>query len=817
MSIYNNALVIEQLRALINSLPESQTPGPEGKSAYEVAVGEGFKGDEKTWLASLVGPQGPTISNVTWQDGEDPITHVPSTQVTLWVGNARYDFHVPKIAGPAGPKGEPFGIAKIYSSIAAMNADFSTAGLKTGDFVLITTPTVENSDNAKLYVRTDTGYNFLTDMSGATGVQGPEGPSVSDVTIQGIDDEGNIELAFWVGPNVFHNVEIPPAPPGPAGPKGDPGLDATPVVPLFANDISECTDTTKPYVLPDGFIYTYRKFNKFVQENQFIVGEASFNSRVKSSGTIEAGVNGMLVTNQITIPDYVNPYTVTISGVTLVKPSGYNYTVFCTFYNSSGSRVGGLSYTPTLNSDGKYVIDIYSSSISDVASVRFNLSISTSAITDADVANLFIDFEPKDDVKTVEDWANTGHAFVPADYEERINVLEEISSEHDGSIARLNEKVFALEEGNPALIPDYWEEHLADKIATIKQLQQAGGKNCFSFISIADMHEEQNLGKITGLLAKRVMDECNIKFALALGDITTRNSAATEAKLIESFKSAFNILKPILPNTLLAQGNHDGAYNDASGNAYASNLSNEQIYDIMFRKSGLVGDVHFCDDGMGYYIDDTASRVRYVILNPHNKLGTLNNYFHTYRYGQAQFDLMVEALTTMPKDDWGILFASHIPPVGAIDRHGDGVIEANLADAIPEQTLLRNLIGAFMGHSESFTDIYSSPTQWDYVSIEEVDFSNAKGHFLGYFAGHLHADCLFSGGVYNFPIITSRCDSHNENVFSDNGTSVDEQLREERVKGTTTEHSFDVFTVNKLTQTIYATKIGAGEDREIDY
>lgn len=32
--------------------------GPAGQSAYEVAVADGFVGDEAAWLASLVGPQG---------------------------------------------------------------------------------------------------------------------------------------------------------------------------------------------------------------------------------------------------------------------------------------------------------------------------------------------------------------------------------------------------------------------------------------------------------------------------------------------------------------------------------------------------------------------------------------------------------------------------------------------------------------------------------------------------------------------------------------------------------------------------------------
>lgn len=43
----------------IDSLKLGGTQGPPGKSAYEIAVENGFQGTEQEWLASLVGPQGP--------------------------------------------------------------------------------------------------------------------------------------------------------------------------------------------------------------------------------------------------------------------------------------------------------------------------------------------------------------------------------------------------------------------------------------------------------------------------------------------------------------------------------------------------------------------------------------------------------------------------------------------------------------------------------------------------------------------------------------------------------------------------------------
>ena len=44
--------------AVIDGFDLTGTPGPPGASAYEVAVAEGFVGDEAAWLASLDGPQG---------------------------------------------------------------------------------------------------------------------------------------------------------------------------------------------------------------------------------------------------------------------------------------------------------------------------------------------------------------------------------------------------------------------------------------------------------------------------------------------------------------------------------------------------------------------------------------------------------------------------------------------------------------------------------------------------------------------------------------------------------------------------------------
>lgn len=114
-------------------------------------------------------------------------------------------------------KGDAFSIKKVYPSISAMNADLDNPEIKEGDFVLINTNDVENPDNAQLYIRTETGFRFLVDMSGAIGFTGKTPQfGIGNVTLgeanvtiseDGVDSNGNpkYKLNFVIerGPQGF--------------------------------------------------------------------------------------------------------------------------------------------------------------------------------------------------------------------------------------------------------------------------------------------------------------------------------------------------------------------------------------------------------------------------------------------------------------------------------------------------------------------------------------------------------------------------------------------------------------------------------------
>lgn len=107
--------------------------------------------------------------------------------------------------GDKGDTGDPFTIAKTYESISAMNAGYATDGVKVGQFVIIDTGNVEDEDNAKLYLKGSSAYSYITDLSGATGMTGPQGP------------KGENGATGEQGPRGEQGIQ------GVQGPKGDTG------------------------------------------------------------------------------------------------------------------------------------------------------------------------------------------------------------------------------------------------------------------------------------------------------------------------------------------------------------------------------------------------------------------------------------------------------------------------------------------------------------------------------------------------------------------------------------------------------------------
>ena len=400
---------------------------------------------------------------------------------------------------------------------------------------------------------------------------------------------------------------------------------------------------------------------------------------------------------------------------------------------------------------------------------------------------------------------------------------------NDVALIKLTKRVTALEEGGIAGgsvtdygLPDYWDEHLDGKIATIKEHLSAGGRNAFAYVVMTDLHAPEQRASYTGKLARRIMDECKIKNALDLGDHTSRGYIDDRATSDAQFDACRELVAPIAEDILPTQGNHDGTMSMSSGTVayYTPAEALDQVYGGMRTDIPIVWDEH----GTGYYADDRSRRIRYIMLNTCSRgdfAGDLvaNGGYTYFRFTQGQYDLVKEALSTMPNDRWRVVVASHVPPVGEADRFGDGASVSNLKTRFPDAPEMRKLLAAYVNRGTASIDYVDASVSYGNAKLT-ADFSNAKGRLIAYHTGHLHVDLLWNVGdicdstvndKLAFPILGHRCDSFNEAQGST--SSVEAALKAERVAGTVTEHSFDVVVVDPDNDVMNLIKIGAGGDR----
>jgi hypothetical protein len=88
------------------------------------------------------------------------------------------------IQGVVGDTGLGFIIAKVYASVAALQADTAPVDIEPGQFAIITTVSANDVDNSKIYLWDGFAYSYINDLSGAAGIQGVQG--IQGISVQGI-------------------------------------------------------------------------------------------------------------------------------------------------------------------------------------------------------------------------------------------------------------------------------------------------------------------------------------------------------------------------------------------------------------------------------------------------------------------------------------------------------------------------------------------------------------------------------------------------------------------------------------------------------
>lgn len=139
----------------------------DGDTAFEVAVDNGFNWEwtgegeepedygEKEWLKSLIGKG----LEFQWNGTKLGVRVEGET-------GYQYSDDLKGEKGDKGDTGKAFYIAKTYSSVVEMQADFNNNTVKTGEYVIISST---DDDNGKIFEKKESSFEFMVQMGSSGG------------------------------------------------------------------------------------------------------------------------------------------------------------------------------------------------------------------------------------------------------------------------------------------------------------------------------------------------------------------------------------------------------------------------------------------------------------------------------------------------------------------------------------------------------------------------------------------------------------------------------------------------------------------------
>ena len=535
------------------------------------------------------------------------------------------------------------------------------------------------------------------------------------------------------------------------------------------DSVDQMTDTTKKYILQStGTIWEYgsTKVPAFTNlANDIQTG------RLNSSAAIDA-----TATAATTIADYIDFVTgdvVRVKGLTL---GGYNIALY-------NANKGGMStYKPPLGAFQNITMemvdaDTYKLTSATSANVKF---IRFSGVLTGTADDVIVTRNEEITYTDSHAWVDTG--VTPVSNEPLYDAIQQNSND----ISELSERVTSLETSGTLTIPSFWQNAVDECIAKIKALQV--GKNCITFSFFSDNHQRNGY---SGVLIAHIMKACNIPYCFYGGDSISSGTIADEATMIEQDRLFDNIMSYV-PNEKMcrAVGNHDGYWYDGTSKYY---YGREQIYELFLREESVSQSKHFGDDGTYYYVDDIASKTRFIIMNTNKQ--RVDNVATGESIDSAQIDWLENKALSFDESGWAVVFIGHAP----ITNNFHSLI----SNANSVQTLITNYING------------SSPNKADVV---------------GWFSGHIHRDrfykCDATGNdqtdagnpVYDannpstntLPWMTVTITSDATNISYDVSTK-------HTIANDDQSHAIDFVTINKTTRTVNLTRLGIGEDRSYMY
>lgn len=195
-----------------------------GKTAYEYAVDHGYTGTEEDFGRMLNEvPNAVKDAKQAVKDSKEVLQNPPKIVDGNWY---IYDYAKDTYQDSGiNAVGDAFVIVKTYPSIQAMQDDYNNPEVTIGQFVMIDTGNVENEEDSRLYLKGNTEWKFISDLSGAQGIQGLSAYQVAvQHGFEGTEDEWLISLKGEKGETGPKGEKGATGERGPQGLQGERGL-----------------------------------------------------------------------------------------------------------------------------------------------------------------------------------------------------------------------------------------------------------------------------------------------------------------------------------------------------------------------------------------------------------------------------------------------------------------------------------------------------------------------------------------------------------------------------------------------------------------
>ena len=577
-------------------------------------------------------------------------------------------------------------------------------------------------------------------------------------------------------------------------------LNGLQLKPEFASSTEECTDTSKLYVLPDGYIYAYMTtttngkqytnlLNLGVNENGttvgYVEGKRWSSSTDAWSAYKDSEYSGQVLTGMF---PFKIGQTLRVKGIN----TSYSYQsanmvkAFDANRNSISSGYVSI-YTLTLSYPNELVLSddmlVFSptSAVGGIASNMAYIGLSFVLSGNAEDIIITVDEEITEGPITKSEWTNTGRAFVPADYEDRIIELEGNVSDLKEHSNALDNRVASLEASADGSIPAYV---LAEAKTVAEKVLDVRNANSFVFGAFSDTHTTGSDASAVGVLhAGMGMDAINNMTQL---DMMANFGDVIVSKFDDTYKPGFLHVRKSFAEVIKAvpyiqmQGNHDELSTDTTEEARqkyyayigANNAGTVTDYGNKFRNYG--------------YRDFDNYKIRVIYLNTTDV--SEGDVTGDVRVSDAQLNWLNTVALNLTDPAWGIIVLSHHP----LNWYG-----------------LDNLLSA----------------------LDSYKGKGTGAELIAHFHGHLHNFRIETVGTNNIPTITipNACfgrnneygtyDGYSDEIHTLFGDSDENGVQRQfnKIENSAQDTAFNVVVVNRESKTIRCFNYGAGCDRYIDY